>query len=122
MNLKDNLIEIALKLLDKMRHKQLDEDLSYLLIKLVQVFIDHSINEINVRFIDHSQFYTEGAYEVLHQNVIASTVKYYESLKTYKASDIAECLSDDLNIIQRIFLMKTQVEIEKLAIELEISA
>jgi len=96
--------------------------LSYLLIKIVQALIDHSVNELNVRFLDHSQFYTDGIYEILHQKTVSVTAEYYKTLKHLPAEKLSEALEKDMNIIQRVFLKRTQIEIEKIRNEMEISA
>ncbi|CAG9333857.1 unnamed protein product [Blepharisma stoltei] len=114
---KDRLVEEALILIELSREKDMSQEFTYLLVKIVQSIVDMSINELSVHFINHSQFYSDGLYELLHEKIILETSKYYQNLVNLKPVEFLQKTNKDFKLIQRVFLKSTQNEIEKILTE-----
>lgn len=97
-----------------------DEKELEILSRTTQSFIDLSVNELSVQFINHSKFNTDGVYGLLENQIIRNTREFYDSLVNLPMKVAENVLVKDFMFIQRSFLPSTWAEIEKKMIEIRL--
>ncbi|CAG9314761.1 unnamed protein product [Blepharisma stoltei] len=107
------LSENILNLWRKIRSSDSDSGLN-LLIKSMDCIIDHSVDEKNLLFKNHTHHFTAKPYKFIHDQAIEKTKKYYESLN-FSNENWRTIIDRDIRIVKLAFLPATQKAIEELA-------
>mmetsp|Transcript_4914 Transcript_4914/g.4808 ORF Transcript_4914/g.4808 Transcript_4914/m.4808 type:complete len:343 (+) Transcript_4914:540-1568(+) len=107
------LSENIMKLWRKIRSSDSDSGLN-LLIKSMDCIIDHSMDERNLLFKNHTHLFKAKPYKFIHNQAIEETKKYYESLN-FSNESLRTIIDRDIRIVKLAFLPITQKAIEELA-------
>jgi hypothetical protein len=83
---------------------------------VVLFIIDFSGNELSFQYIDHSKFDCEESYLLLEQKLVRITEQYYGEISKSGLKYLKIWLKQDYYIISRLFLLRTQVIIERLMV------
>lgn len=103
-------------------NRNVKEENLNLILKSVQSIIDLNVNELNIHFLDHTRFRSDGDYQHFHEKIIKLTEQFYQEIASYPYSAQMYILDEDLRMSQRLFLPSTWTQIQKLGLETRIDA
>lgn len=84
---------------------------------MVNFIVDFSGNELSFQYIEHTKFTCEECYLVLEQKIERLTQQYYDDISKSPLNVCKSVLKNDYFLICRIFLIRTQVIVRKMMLQ-----
>jgi hypothetical protein len=109
----DSIGTLRTKIAEKNRKLEAEDSQLPIVSKTVQAIVDLSVNELTINYTWHSKFKSDGTYNELSNAIISASHDYYKNYEHLDTSLTASILEKDFNLLRKIFLPCTCIEIRK---------